>query len=257
VSEHTSPSPGPEHAIEVRDLTRRFGAVEALRGISFSVRPGEFVGLIGHNGAGKTTALRILTGQLPPTSGQVRVAGLDVQAEPQRARAAMGYTPEHPELYDYLTARELLEFVAQVRGGGSLDDALALAGLGDDADRLIREYSQGMRRRTALAAAVLAKPPVLIFDEALNGLDPPSAARVKEHLSGLCRQGHAVLLSTHVLETVERIADRVLMLAHGRIVADERVEDIGQAGLERLFLERIQQSHEQVADGPDEPPTAP
>ncbi len=232
----------PPATIEVHDLTRRFGAVQALQGVTFEVGPGEFVGLIGHNGAGKTTALRILTGQLPPTSGTVRVAGLDVQAQPRLARAAMGYTPEQPELYDYLTARELLEFVAEVRGGGDLQAALHLAGLGDDADRLIREYSQGMRRRTALAAAVLARPPVLIFDEALNGLDPPSAARVKEHLCDLCRQGHAVLLSTHVLETVERIAHRVVMLAHGRVVADERVEEIGQDGLEKLFLERIADS---------------
>jgi len=229
--------------ISVQDLSRRFGSVEALRGISFDVKPGEFVGLIGHNGAGKTTALRILTGQLPPTSGTVRVAGLDVQAQPREARAAMGYTPEQPELYDYLTAREMLEFVAEVRGTGDLSAALDLAGLGDDADRLIREYSQGMRRRTALAAAVLARPPVLVFDEALNGLDPPSAARVKEHLSDLCADGHAVLLSTHVLETVERIAHRVVMLAHGLVVADERVADIGQEGLEDLFLERIASSH--------------
>ena len=232
----------PPATVSVSELTRRFGNVQALQGVSFEVEPGQFVGLIGHNGAGKTTALRILTGQLPPTSGSVRVAGIDVQAQPREARAAMGYTPEQPELYDYLTARELLEFVAEVRGGGDLQAALDLAGLGEDADRLIREYSQGMRRRTALAAAVLSRPPVLIFDEALNGLDPPSAARVKEHLADLCRSGHAVLLSTHVLETVERIAHRVVMLAHGRVVADERVDDIGQEGLERLFLERIASS---------------
>ncbi len=232
----TSASPP---AIDLRELTRDFGAVHALRGVSFRVEPGEFVGLIGHNGAGKTTALRILTGQLPPTSGEVRVAGIDVQQNPREARAAMGYTPEQPVLYDYLTAREFLEFVKDVRKGGDLEAALDLAGLGDDADRLIREYSQGMRRRTALAAAVLAKPDVLVFDEALNGLDPPSAARVKEHLADLCKGGCAVLLSTHVLETVERIAHRVIMLAHGQVVADERTADIGQEGLERLFLERI------------------
>ncbi len=230
-------------AIQVSDLTRHFGAVKALRGISFEVQPGEFVGLIGHNGAGKTTALRVLTGQLPPTSGTVRVTGIDVQARPRAARTAMGYTPEQPLLYEYLTAREFLEFVAEVRGQGDLEAALHLAGLGEDADRLIREYSQGMRRRTALAAAVLSKPPVLVFDEALNGLDPPSAARVKEHLTDLCSEGCAVLLSTHVLETVERIAHRVVMLAHGRIVADKRVSDIGQDGLERLFLQRIASSH--------------
>ncbi len=236
-------------AIEYDEVTRRFGSFEALRGISFKVQPGEFVGLIGHNGAGKTTALRILTGQLPPSSGQARVAGVDVQVEPRRARQLMGYTPESPELYEYLTAREFLEFIGQVRGrrqaetsSGNVDEALDLAGLGEDADRLIREYSQGMRRRTALAAALLGRPPVLVFDEAMNGLDPPSAARVKKRLAELCRQGHAILLSTHVLETVERIADRVVMLAHGRIVADERLADIGQEGLERLFLERIAHS---------------
>jgi ABC-2 type transport system ATP-binding protein len=244
----------PPATIEVSDLARRFGSVQALQDVSFEVEPGEFVGLIGHNGAGKTTALRILTGQLPPSSGSVRVAGIDVQAEPRLARAAMGYTPEQPELYDYLTAREMLEFVAEVRGRGDLQAALDLAGLGEDADRLIREYSQGMRRRTALAAAVLARPPVLIFDEALNGLDPPSAARVKEHLADLCREDHAVLLSTHVLETVERIAHRVVMLAHGRVVADERVADIGQEGLERLFLERIEESHRRSATG-EQPPS--
>ena len=201
-------------AIQVSDLTRHFGAVKALRGISFEVQPGEFVGLIGHNGAGKTTALRVLTGQLPPTSGTVRVTGIDVQARPRAARTAMGYTPEQPLLYEYLTAREFLEFVAEVRGQGDLEAALHLS-----------------------------KPPVLVFDEALNGLDPPSAARVKEHLTDLCSEGCAVLLSTHVLETVERIAHRVVMLAHGRIVADKRVSDIGQDGLERLFLQRIASSH--------------
>ncbi|MFH1468103.1 MAG: ABC transporter ATP-binding protein [Pseudomonadota bacterium] len=231
----TSPTP----AIALRGVTRRFGTVEALQGVDLTIDPGEFVGLIGHNGAGKTTLLRVLTGQLPPSEGGAFVVGVDVFAQPLQARAAMGYTAEQPELYEYLSAREFLEFVAEVRGRGDVTAALELAGLGQDAERLIREYSQGMRRRTAIAAAVLARPPVLIMDEALNGLDPPSAARVKEHLAELCRQGSAVLLSTHVVETVERVAGRVVMLAHGRVVADERVADIGQAGLERLFLEKI------------------
>jgi ABC-2 type transport system ATP-binding protein len=236
---NADPSGVLQPAVEVRELCRSFGRVEALRGVSFSLHAGELVGLIGHNGAGKTTALRTLTGQLPPSAGSVRVAGLDVATQPREARAALGYVPEQPELYDYLTAREHLEFVAQVRGRGDVAAALELAGLGDDADRLIREYSQGMRRRTAIAAALLAHPPVLVLDEALNGLDPPSAARVKEQLAERCRAGCCVLLSTHVIETVERIAGRVLMLAHGRLVADEQVAALGQAGLERLFLDRI------------------
>jgi ABC-2 type transport system ATP-binding protein len=229
-------------AIEVRGLRKEYGRVVAVHEVGFSVEPGELVALIGHNGAGKSTTLKMLTGQLRPSAGTVSVAGVDVLAEPGQARGVMGYVPEDPALYDYLTCREFLELVRDLRGGGDLEAALRLAGLGEDADRLIREYSQGMRRKTALAAAVVGKPPVLVLDEALNGLDPPSAARVKGELRAYCDQGGAVLLSTHVLETVERVADRVVMLAHGRVVADERVADIGEEGLERLFLEKIGES---------------
>lgn len=229
-------------AIVVQALTKSYGATEVLHGISFTVEPGELVAFIGHNGAGKSTTLKILTGQLRPSSGSVSVGGVDVLSDPGGAREKFGYVPEDPALYDYLTCREFLELVAELRGGGDLDAALGLAALGDDADRLIREYSQGMRRRTALAAAVVGEPGVLVLDEALNGLDPPSAARVKSFLRARCDEGSAVLLSTHVLETVERVADRVVMLAHGKVVADERVADIGEEGLERLFLEKIGES---------------
>lgn len=240
----------PPPALLLQDVTRRFGRVEALRGISFQVGAGEFVGLIGHNGAGKSTAIRVMTGQIPPSSGRAEVTGLSVADNPRLVRARVGYAPENPVLYEYLTAREFLSFIAEVRSASNLEEALDVADLGADADRLIREYSQGMRRRTALAAAVLGRPPVLVLDEALNGLDPPSAARVKGVLARLCAEGHAVLLSTHVLETVERVASRVVMLAHGRIVADEPVARLGTDGLERLFLTRIAESrNEEGASG--------
>lgn len=232
-------------AIEIQGLRKEYGRIVAVEEVSFSVEPGELVALIGHNGAGKSTTIKVLTGQLLPTKGSVHIAGVDVLKNPGEARTKLGYVPEDPKLYDYLTCREFLELVASLRGHTGIDEALALAGLGKDADRLIREYSQGMRRRTALAAAVLGKPPVLVLDEAINGLDPPSANRVKEGLRALCDGGAAVLLSTHVLDTVERLADRVVMLAHGRVVADERVSEIGEEGLERLFLERIGASLEQ------------
>lgn len=232
-------------AIQIQGLRKEYGRVVAVEEVSFSVEPGELVALIGHNGAGKSTTIKVLTGQLLPTKGSVHIAGVDVLKDPGEARTKLGYVPEDPKLYDYLTCREFLELVASLRGHVGIDEALALAGLGDDADRLIREYSQGMRRRTALAAAVLGKPPVLVLDEAINGLDPPSASRVKAGLRALCDEGAAVLLSTHVLDTVERLADRVVMLAHGRVVADERVAEIGEEGLERLFLERIGASLEE------------
>jgi ABC-2 type transport system ATP-binding protein len=229
-------------AIEIRGLRKEFGRVVAVEQVDLVAEPGQFVALIGHNGAGKSTLIKVLTGQLLPTAGTVRLGGIDVVADSGEARKRMGYVPEEPALYEYLTAREFLELVVALRGKGDVDEALELTGLGSDADRLIREYSQGMRRKTALAAAVISKPPVVILDEALNGLDPPSAARVKASLRALCEQGTTVLLSTHVLETVERVADRVVMLAHGRVVADERVQTIGSKGLEALFLEKIGES---------------
>lgn len=229
-------------SLQIEGVRKVFGRTVAVDRVDLRVEPGEFVGLIGHNGAGKTTMLRMISGQLVPTEGTVRIDGVDVAADPGAARARLGFVPEEPALYDYLTAREFLEFVVSVRGRGDIDEALAVAGLGEDADRLIREYSQGMRRKTALAAAVVARPPVLVLDEALNGLDPPSAARVKDHLRDLATAGTAVLLSTHVLETVERLATRVVMLAHGRVVADARMEELGEGGLEEMFLKRIAQT---------------
>lgn len=225
--------------IELRGVRKVYGRAIAVDRIDLTIGAGEMVGLIGHNGAGKSTVLKMLAGQLLPTEGTVRVGGVDVREDPAGARKKLGYVPEEPALYDYLTAREFLELVVAVRGGGDIEAALELTGLGGDADRLIREYSQGMRRKTALAAAVVSRPPVVVLDEALNGLDPPSAARVKAALRALCDDGITVLLSTHILETVERVAGRVVMLAHGRVVADEQMADLGAEGLERMFLQRI------------------
>jgi len=188
--------------------------------------------------------MKMLMGLLRPTEGTIRVRGVDVSAHPEQARRLLGAVPEEPALYTYLTAREFLEFVAEVRGGGDVGEALGLTGLGDDADRLIREYSQGMRRKTALAAALLGNPEVLVLDEALNGLDPPSAAVVKDALRKRVEAGTTVLLSTHVVETVQAVADRVVMLAHGRVVADEKVADIGEDGLEALFLEKLRETRD-------------
>ena len=225
--------------IELRGVRKVYGRAVAVDRIDLTIGAGEMVGLIDHNGAGKSTVLKMLAGQLLPTEGTVRVGGVDVREDPAGARKKLGYVPEEPALYDYLTAREFLELVVAVRGGGDIEAALELTGLGGDADRLIREYSQGMRRKTALAAAVVSRPPVVVLDEALNGLDPPSAARVKAALRALCDDGITVLLSTHILETVERVAGRVVMLAHGRVVADEQMADLGAEGLERMFLQRI------------------
>jgi ABC-2 type transport system ATP-binding protein len=223
-------------AIRFDAVRRVFGRVVAVEQLDLAVPAGQFCGLIGHNGAGKSTTLRMLMGLLPPSAGRVWVGGVDVFADPASARAKMGAVPEDSAVYDELTAREFLEFIAEVRGGGDVGAALAITGLGGDADRLIREYSQGMKRKTALAAAMLARPPVLVLDEALNGLDPPSAAVVKRALRDYVDAGNTVLLSTHVVETLEAVADRVVMLARGRVVADVATAELPPGGLEDLFL---------------------
>ncbi len=228
-------------AIAFEGVRRTFGSVVAVDRVDLTLPPGRFVGLIGHNGAGKSTLLRMLTGLLRPTEGVVRLCGVDVHAEPAAARRHLGAVPEEPALYTWLTAREWLDFVARVRGGAdAIDDLLEILDLAGDADRLIREFSQGMRRKAALAAALLGDPAVVVLDESLNGLDPPSAARVKRLLRDRVDRGATVLLSTHVVETVEAVADRVIMLAHGRVVADERAADLPPGGLEALFLERLE-----------------
>lgn len=225
--------------IAITGLRKQFGPTVAVEHLDLLVQPGEFVGLIGHNGAGKSTLLKMLAGQLLPTAGTVQIAGVDMLTAPNQARANLGFVPEEAPLWDYLSAREFLEFVIGVRGKGDLAAALELTGLGSDADRLIREYSQGMRRKTALAAALVAEPSVIVLDEALNGLDPPSAARTKGLLKERCQQGACVLFSTHIVETVEAVADRVVMMARGRVVDDRRVADIPVGGLEQLFLGQI------------------
>ncbi len=221
--------------IEVVDLRKRFGRATALDGVSFTVARGERVALLGHNGAGKSTLMKLLAGQLLAGEGTIRVAGIDVAQQPERARAALGYVPEEPPMWGYLSARETLEFVAELRGGGDVAAALALTGLGDDADRLVREYSQGMRRKVAIAAALVAAPPVLVLDEALNGLDPPSALRIAAHLASMAESGTSVLVSTHVVDLVPRLAERVVVLRAGRVVVDRPVDEIGASGLAATF----------------------
>lgn len=207
--------------ILVADRLRKvYGRVVAVDEVSLSVEPGTLVGLVGPNGAGKSTTIRMISGQLTPSAGRVTVGGVDVATDPNGARARIGYVPEEPKLYEYLTAREMVSFVAEIRGGGDVEAALAVAALDEDALRPIQEYSQGMRRKTALACALVSRPPLYVLDEALNGLDPPSAARVTAALRRVCDEGASVILSTHVLDTLEKIADRLVMIADGRVIAD-------------------------------------
>lgn len=230
--------------IEIHGVRRAYGDRLALDGVSLEVAPGEIVGLLGANGAGKSTLLRTAAGLQPPDDGFVRVGGHDVWADPLAARARLGYAAEEPSFHEELSAAEHLAFVAAVRG---LDPAAARERAADLARRLdlherlddpVRGYSHGMRKKASFLAAVLHRPVALLCDEALEGFDAPSAIAAKAELRSLARDGAAILFSSHVTETVERLCDRVVLLRAGRVARELSRADWGAPAEEHSFLER-------------------
>lgn len=232
--------------IRLERLSRSYGAVLALDAVELEVREGELFVLLGPNGAGKTTTLKILATLLRPTSGTAFVDGHDVLREPGVVKRFIGYVPDAPALYDQLTGSEFLAFIADVRGVRErerIDRFLHLFELTDAAHRLLGSYSLGMRRKIALAAALLHRPKVLLLDEPTGGLDPPAARFIKDLLLELCSQGVTVLMTTHLLEVAEQMGHRVGFLHRGHLVAcgtpAELKATYGESSLEDLFLKLI------------------
>lgn len=224
--------------IEVDGVRKRYGALVALDGVSFTVAPGEVFGLLGHNGAGKSTLAKSIVGLLRPDEGAIRLAGVDVARQPREARAKLGYLAEESVLYEELTAREHLELVAALRAvppdvaRARAERLLEFLGLAGAADRAVATYSRGMRRKTAIALAVVSDPEALLFDEPTDGLDPDGAARFAELLAELKRRGRTIILQTHILGLVEKRCDRVALLDKGKLVAlGTPKELIARAGL--------------------------
>jgi ABC-2 type transport system ATP-binding protein len=236
--------------IELRDVSKSFHRVTVLDQLNFTVDAGELVGLMGPNGAGKSTALKILTGQLLPDSGQALLGGHDIQTQPLQARLSLGYVPQEPDIEPFLTGTEVLRFVCKVRDVDPepiVDTLLSTMSLTEASGRLSREYSEGMLRRLAIAAAFIGKPPALVLDESLNGLDPRGARIVRQALEDRRATGAAIILTGHVLETLERMCTRVVLLHEGRIALDvtkAEIAELIQSGrtLEDLFLEATESS---------------
>ncbi len=216
--------------IDVSGLSKRYGTFTAVEDLSFTVPPGEVLGLVGPNGAGKTTTLRSLCGIIAPTSGTIRIAGHDLRTDGPRAKARLAFIPDEPELFDYLTVDEHLRFVARVY---NVADAPARATalleeleLTDKRRAMPGELSRGMRQKLAIACGLLHRPDALILDEPLTGLDPGGMKKMRATIAARAREGAAVILSSHLMHLVEELCTRLLVIRRGRCVALGTLDDI-------------------------------
>ena len=208
--------------LEVKNLKKCFGDFQAVKGVTFSVKEGEVLGFLGPNGAGKSTTMRMITGFLPPTSGTAVLNGHDVLTDPIAAKRDLGYLPESAPSYRAMTVRDYLKFIAEIRGKGEaeVNEALKLAKLEEKAGQTIETLSKGYRQRTAFAAAIIHDPKVLIMDEPTDGLDPNQKFTVREMIKDMAKKGKAIIISTHILEEVDAVCSKVVVIADGEVKFD-------------------------------------
>lgn len=235
-------------ALEAEGVSKSFGAIRALNNATLRVEPGQVYGLLGPNGSGKSTLMKTILGLVRPDSGTVAVYGLRVDRDPIAVKRIAGYVPETPRLYDFLTGVEYLDFVADVHGLSSaakkdrITEFLVALDLEGRENDMINGYSQGMKQKLAITAALLHRPKLLVLDEPLNGLDPKSARIVKDLLHKLSQEGVTTIFSTHILEIAEAICDRLSIMYEGQVLAEGTVADLRDKAelpgstLEEVFL---------------------
>lgn len=217
--------------IEIRNLSKRYGALTAVNDISFNVNPGEVLGFLGPNGAGKSTTMKMITGFLAPTSGSISVCGHDVQDDPLAAKAVMGYLPEGAPSYGEMTVRNFLEFIADVRGlsgdrrRARFDDVVGRLQLASVLEQMIETLSKGFKRRVGLAQALLHDPQVLILDEPTDGLDPNQKHQVRALINDMSKD-KIIVISTHILEEVDAVCNRAIIIAGGKLLADATPKEL-------------------------------
>lgn len=239
---------GDSSAVELKGVGKSYAEVIAVDGVDLNINPGEIFGLLGPNGSGKSTTMKMLLGLVQPSYGSVNVLGIDVQKDSVAVKQQLGYVPEAPRLYEFLTGLEYLDFIGDIYGMGTdekkvrIDEYLKALELEGREGDMISSYSAGMKQKVALISALMHRPRLLILDEPLTGLDPRSARIVKDLLHELKTQGVTTLMSTHVLEIAEAICDRIAIMYRGRILALGTMDELRQkavmpgSGLEDIFL---------------------
>jgi ABC-2 type transport system ATP-binding protein len=248
-----APFPPPDAAIATLGLTRAFGRKVAVNGLTLAVKRGEFFGFLGPNGAGKSTTIKMLVGLLRPSAGRAWVGGVDVWRDPIRAKLQMGVLPEQLNLYDRLSGRELIQFAGRLydlprdEADRRTQSLLNVLMLGDDADKLVIDYSVGMRKKVALAAALIHRPAVLFLDEPFEGIDPVSSRVIADILRDLTTSGTTIFFSSHILAVVEKLCTRVGIVKQGQLIAEGTLAELRQragangvgGSLEDVFLDLI------------------
>jgi sodium transport system ATP-binding protein len=235
--------------IVVKNLHKSFGEVKAVRGVSFEARDGEITGLLGPNGAGKTTTLRMLYSLLPPDEGEIRIDGLDPVTDAMEIKRTLGVVPDGRGLYNRLTARENIEYFGELHGmtrkqmGGRIAELTQTLGMEDFIDRRTEGFSQGQRVKVAIARAMVHSPQTVLLDEPSNGLDVMATRALRNYILSLKRDGHSIVLSTHIMQEVAALCDRIVIIAKGEVAADgtaaELMERSGADSLEDAFVKLI------------------
>ena len=235
--------------LRIEHLTKQYGDKKAVDDLSLHIKPGEIYGFIGHNGAGKTTTIKACCGILPFDSGEIYIGGKSIKASPLECKSMLAYIPDNPDLYDFMTGIQYLNFVADIFGvsASRREELIHLYAdtfeLTSDLAETVSAYSHGMKQKLALISALIHEPKLIIMDEPFVGLDPKASHQLKEIMRKICDEGGAIFFSTHVLEVAEKLCDRIAIIKGGRLIKSGTMEEVrGDESLESVFLE-LEENH--------------
>ena len=234
--------------LQIKNLTKSYGNVKAVDDLSLEIRPGEICGFIGHNGAGKTTTIKCICGILPFEKGDIKVNGISVREDPLKCKKILSYIPDNPDIYEFMTGIQYLNFIADIYGVDSsvrqerihrIADQLELT---KDLNQSVGAYSHGMKQKVAIISALIHDPKLIIMDEPFVGLDPTASYQLKQLMREHCNQGGSIFFSTHVLDVAEKLCDQVAIIKNGKLIRNGTMDEVkGDSSLESVFLELEEQ----------------